>query len=110
MSNPISSPGDPIFYLHHTWLDKIWWDWQAQDLPRRLTEIEGRNRMNITDLGAGLGGFPGDAPPDSPGDLLPFPTGDSEFPPGFMARPDDVPYVRPLPVTIVRLSELTLLI
>ncbi|OAG11099.1 Di-copper centre-containing protein [Paraphaeosphaeria sporulosa] len=32
VSNPISSPGDPIFYLHHTWLDKVWWDWQAQNL------------------------------------------------------------------------------
>ena len=43
MINPISSPGDPIFYLHHTWLDKVWWGWQALDLPARLTDISGRN-------------------------------------------------------------------
>ncbi|KAK0641977.1 hypothetical protein B0T16DRAFT_431564 [Cercophora newfieldiana] len=24
MSNPISSPGDPLFFLHHAWLDQIW--------------------------------------------------------------------------------------
>ncbi|CAM1502368.1 Fc.00g043520.m01.CDS01 [Cosmosporella sp. VM-42] len=45
MMNPISSPGDPLFYLHHTWLDKIWWDWQRQDLSVRLTEIGGQNRI-----------------------------------------------------------------
>jgi len=43
MLDPISSPGDPIFYLHHTWLDKLWWDWQARDLPARLRDISGRN-------------------------------------------------------------------
>lgn len=46
MSNPISSPGDPLFYLHHTWLDKIWWDWQAQDLSSRLYDISGRNTQD----------------------------------------------------------------
>lgn len=43
MKNGISSPGDPLFYLHHTWLDKLWWDWQAQDLPRRLEDMGGEN-------------------------------------------------------------------
>ncbi|VUC32084.1 unnamed protein product [Clonostachys rosea] len=43
MANPISSPGDPIFYLHHTWLDKVWWDWQAKDLPSRLKAMGGTN-------------------------------------------------------------------
>ena len=36
MSNPISSPGDSIFYLHHTLLDKVWWDWKALGLAARL--------------------------------------------------------------------------
>lgn len=46
MSNPISSPGDPIFYLHHTWLDKVWWDWQAQNLSARLTAMGGQNTQS----------------------------------------------------------------
>jgi tyrosinase len=46
MLNPISSPGDPIFYLHHTWLDKVWWDWQALNLTARLTDISGPNKQN----------------------------------------------------------------
>ena len=45
MANPVSSPGDPIFYLHHAWLDKIWWDWQRRDLPVRLTAMGGENRQ-----------------------------------------------------------------
>jgi tyrosinase len=45
MANPISSPGDPIFYLHHTWLDKVWWDWQALNLSSRLYDIGGYNRQ-----------------------------------------------------------------
>ena len=43
MLDPIASPGDPLFYLHHTWLDKIWWEWQARDLPGRLADISGTN-------------------------------------------------------------------
>jgi tyrosinase len=46
MLNPISSPGDPIFYLHHTYLDKVWWGWQALNLPIRLSEISGGNIQN----------------------------------------------------------------
>lgn len=38
MLNGVSSPGDPLFYLHHTWLDKVFWDWQA-----RTTAIGGTN-------------------------------------------------------------------
>jgi tyrosinase len=45
MIDPIASPGDPIFYLHHTWLDKVFWEWQAQNLSARLTDIGGKNRQ-----------------------------------------------------------------
>ncbi|KAK0623963.1 hypothetical protein B0T14DRAFT_428085 [Immersiella caudata] len=45
MLDPIASPGDPIFYLHHTWLDKIFWEWQALDLPARLTDIGGQTKQ-----------------------------------------------------------------
>ncbi|PKS12625.1 hypothetical protein jhhlp_000833 [Lomentospora prolificans] len=66
MMDPIASPGDPIFYLHHTWLDKVWWEWQAIDLPKRLTDIGGRNSQD------GSEGFPA-APPTSGGPRRPTP-------------------------------------
>ena len=31
---------DPVFYLHHTQLDRIWWQWQSAN-PSRLTEYNG---------------------------------------------------------------------
>jgi tyrosinase len=45
MLNGVSSPGDPLFYLHHTWLDKIWADWQNLNRSKRLTEMSGPNVM-----------------------------------------------------------------
>ncbi|KAI5812712.1 hypothetical protein BZA77DRAFT_390493 [Pyronema omphalodes] len=41
MSNGVSSPGDPVFYLHHTFLDRVWWRWQMQDWERRSRDIAG---------------------------------------------------------------------
>ncbi|KAL0640687.1 hypothetical protein Q9L58_000358 [Maublancomyces gigas] len=41
MDNAISSPGDPLFYLHHTFLDRLWWLWQQRDLAARLFDIAG---------------------------------------------------------------------
>ena len=26
---PMTSPNDPIFFLHHCFIDKVWADWQA---------------------------------------------------------------------------------
>ena len=46
MPNPISSPADPIFYLHHTYLDKVWADWQSIDPSSRLYDIGGTNEQN----------------------------------------------------------------
>lgn len=57
MMDIVSSPGDPIFFLHHAWLDKIWWRWQSQDLAARLYAIDGPNKPQF---GAPL---PGDAYP-----------------------------------------------
>lgn len=74
MGNPISSSGDPIFYLHHAWLDKIWWDWQSRDLPARLSEMAGENRQR--------GEFEGQEP-----------CGGVEM---FGPRPPEIPYAYPL--------------
>jgi tyrosinase len=32
---------DPLFFLHHTQLDRLWWKWQTMDLPNRLNMYEG---------------------------------------------------------------------
>ncbi|OAA60345.1 amino acid transporter [Niveomyces insectorum RCEF 264] len=43
MLNVELSPGDPIFWLHHTYLDKLWWEWQSLNLSARLTDMSGIN-------------------------------------------------------------------
>ncbi|ORY52891.1 Di-copper centre-containing protein [Rhizoclosmatium globosum] len=30
MANPSISPNDPIFWLHHAFVDKVWWRWQSR--------------------------------------------------------------------------------
>jgi len=32
---------DPVFYLHHTQVDRLWWIWQQQDPAVRLYAYEG---------------------------------------------------------------------
>lgn len=62
MFDPIASPGDPLFYLHHTWLDKIWADWQVRDLPKRLTEMGGNNVQNPATIPIPFPPRPGNPP------------------------------------------------
>ncbi|KAK1751086.1 hypothetical protein QBC47DRAFT_434846 [Echria macrotheca] len=33
------SPADPIFWLHHAMIDRVWWIWQMLDLEKRLFEV-----------------------------------------------------------------------
>lgn len=44
--NSITSPGDPLFFTHHGFVDKMWWDWQARNLPARLTDMNGPNAQS----------------------------------------------------------------
>jgi tyrosinase len=41
MGDAYNSPGDPVFYLHHTNLDRLFWSWQQEDLSTRLSDVSG---------------------------------------------------------------------
>lgn len=62
------SPGDPIFYLHHANLDRIWWTWQSMDLDARLTDMDGSNRPEAWFINGYHLGWPTDAWYDYDGD------------------------------------------
>jgi len=34
------------FFLHHAQIDKLWWAWQQQDLPKRGNEYNGPSRTD----------------------------------------------------------------
>lgn len=36
-----TSPGDPVFYLHHGMIDLTWWTWQQLDYKNRRNAIAG---------------------------------------------------------------------
>ncbi|TEB19464.1 Di-copper centre-containing protein [Coprinellus micaceus] len=42
LTNYYTSPNEPLFYLHHSGLDRLWWKWQHSK-PGRLQEIGGRS-------------------------------------------------------------------
>jgi tyrosinase len=39
---------DPVFYVHHAQLDRMWWRWQQEDHRVRSTEYEGKHMFNST--------------------------------------------------------------
>ncbi|OJJ45991.1 hypothetical protein ASPZODRAFT_67720 [Penicilliopsis zonata CBS 506.65] len=41
MADIKSSPGDPVFFLHHAYIDRMWWNWQKTDPENRLYQIGG---------------------------------------------------------------------
>lgn len=55
-----ASPGDPLFFLHHTNLDRLWWQWQSADLPARLEQMGGRNVPANSSLLIGKWLYPSD--------------------------------------------------
>lgn len=42
------SPGDPLFYLNHAQVDRIWAIWQAQDPTTRQYAINGIRDFVLT--------------------------------------------------------------
>lgn len=53
---PMTSPDDPVFFLHHCFVDKVWADWQAQQMtnnpdaaPHYSPERQGPPSHNIDD-------------------------------------------------------------
>jgi tyrosinase len=45
MANMYSSPGDPLFYLHHSMLDYVWDKWQRKNWSVRKSDIGGPDTM-----------------------------------------------------------------
>ncbi|CAM1501037.1 Fc.00g101990.m01.CDS01 [Cosmosporella sp. VM-42] len=41
VGNVYSSPGDPIFFMHHANMDRLWNKWQHLDWPARRSDIGG---------------------------------------------------------------------
>ena len=52
-----TSPNDPVFYLHHAYIDKLWWDWQEKNRAQRLYAVGGINKQ---DPAVGFIEMPGD--------------------------------------------------
>lgn len=63
-----SSAGDPLFFLHHTNLDRLWWQWQQANLTSRLTDMNGRNVPLAEFLIQNKVPYPSDAVLDYDGD------------------------------------------
>lgn len=36
---------EPVFYLHHANLDRVYWQWQSRDLAARLRDVSGSVEM-----------------------------------------------------------------
>ncbi|KAH9830382.1 tyrosinase, partial [Teratosphaeria destructans] len=45
----MTAANDPLFFLHHAQLDRLWWQWQQQKPEARLEAYEGRHMANSTD-------------------------------------------------------------
>jgi tyrosinase len=59
---------DPVFYLHHGNIDRIFWEWQQKDLKTRLNQVGGPiepfdySGKNVTlDFKINIGALAGDA-------------------------------------------------
>lgn len=46
MTDVDSSPGDPVFYLHHAYLDRLYWQWQQLKPSTNLYAIGGNTTIH----------------------------------------------------------------
>ncbi|KAH9994462.1 Di-copper centre-containing protein [Russula vinacea] len=58
---PSWSPNDPLFFLHHAMVDKIWYDWQSRD-PMNVKNFFGGSVPSLKSLDA-YNQYPNGAPP-----------------------------------------------
>ncbi|KAK1625228.1 monooxygenase [Colletotrichum phormii] len=42
---PSTSPNDPLFFLHHVQIDRLWWLWQQADLTSRALDFSGQRNL-----------------------------------------------------------------
>ena len=45
-------PPDPVFFLHHAQLDRLWWTWQQRDPQTRMSQYHGLTANNSTKPGS----------------------------------------------------------
>lgn len=45
MTDVDSSPGDPVFYLHHNYVDRLYWQWQQLNPADRLNLVGGNTTI-----------------------------------------------------------------
>lgn len=45
-----TAPYDPLFYLHHTQLDRLWWLWQQRDIETRLSAYSGHKMRHSIEM------------------------------------------------------------
>lgn len=55
MTNPWTSTNDPLFWMHHTELDRLWAIWQGSNATR-LADLAAPASMNFMSLFGGKGG------------------------------------------------------
>jgi len=53
MGDLFTSTNDPLFYIHHAGLDRLWAMWQEVDIKTRLQDLS--PAINVTESSAGLG-------------------------------------------------------
>jgi len=67
--DPNTSPGDPVFYFHHTALDRLWWVWQMQEVEERLNVLPFVNSSMSMPMTRERRGMEGTDPLDSMVDM-----------------------------------------